>query len=231
MEIDRLLASNAVLGLVLAILLLAIGHANRSFFRDVARDPDRFWRILARAALASGAALILWISVADNWRQLIGIPYRMTQRFASKRVEIDPPSAEIRVVTIILLGLSLVLLACLVARHVGGYGIQITLFFTATMLWIPLFVLRLRFNLNLGLGFDGDATAPLDVIGYLLWVVGAWLIEIAIILSTYAVLLAAVALPVTLLLDVTRLRQPRTTNEAADFFASLSQRANSIGRH
>lgn len=231
MEIDRLLASNAMLGVALVVVLLAIGRANRTFIRDVARDPDRFWRLMARFALVSVLAFTVWTSTFDNWRQLIGLPYRMTQRYASQRVEYDPPSAEVRFITFILLGLALIFVAGLVARHVGGYGTQMLIFFGAMLFWIPLFVLRLRFNINLSLGFDGNLTAPLDVLGYVLWLLMAWMIEISIILATIGTLLAVVALPVTLILDATRLRHPRTNTEAAAFFASLSRRADSIERH
>jgi hypothetical protein len=229
MEIDRLLASNATLGVVLAGVLLVLGWANRVFIRDVARDPDRLWRLIPTLALATGATFIAWTSTFDNWRQLVGIPYRATQRFPSQRIEYDPPSDQVRTVTFVLLAISLVFVACLVARHVGGYGTQIILFLAGFVFWLPLFIFRQRFNINLGLGFDGEITSPLDVIGYILWVLGAWLIEIAIILSTYFVLLALVALPVTLLLDLTRLRQPKTTQEATAFFASFHDRTQSAG--
>ncbi|MGH2561569.1 MAG: hypothetical protein ACRDJH_21085 [Thermomicrobiales bacterium] len=227
MEIERLLASNAALGVVLTGLLLVLGRANRVFLRDVARDPDRMWRLIPRLALATATVFIAWTSSLDNWRQLVGIPYRMTQRFPSQRIEYDPPSDQVRTVSLILLAISLVFVACLVARHVGGYGTQTVLFLAGIVFWLPLFIFRQRFNINLGLGFDGEITSPLDVIGYVLWVLGAWLIEIAIILSTYVVLLALVALPVTLLLDLTRLRQPKTTQEATAFFASFHERTHS----
>lgn len=229
MEIDRLLASNPALGVALIGVLVVVSWANRSFLRDVVRDPDRLWRLIARITLATTAVFLAWTSAFDNWRQLVGIPYRMTQRFPSKRVEYNPPSDEVRTITFILLAVSMLFVACLVARHVGGYGTQAILFFVGFVFWLPLFIFRQRFNINLGLGFEGEVTAPLDVLGYLLWVLGAWLIEIAIILSTYFVLLSLVALPVTLLLDITRLRQPRTTQEATAFFASFHERALSTG--
>ncbi|MGH2531432.1 MAG: hypothetical protein ACRDJW_03900 [Thermomicrobiales bacterium] len=229
MELDRLLASNAALGVVLVGVLLFLGLANRIFLRDVARDPERLWRLIPRLALATTAVFIAWTSAVDNWRQLVGIPYRMTQRFASKRIEYNPPSDQVRTITFILLAISLIFVACLVARHVGGYGTQTVLFLAGFVFWLPLFIFRQRFNINLGLGFDGQITSPLDVVGYMLWVLGAWMIEIAIILSTYFVLLALVALPVTLLLDLTRLRHPKTTREAAAFFAAIHDRTQSAG--
>jgi hypothetical protein len=227
MAIDQLLASNGALGIALSVVLLAFGYANSIFLRDVRRDPDRLWRIIPWTALAALGALILWISSVGNWRQLIGTPYRSLQQFPSERVEYNPPSATVRTTTEILLAITLVLVACLVARHVGGYGTQVMLLLAGVFLWLPLFVVRERFNINLGLGFGGDSRSPLDLASYILWVLMAWLVDIALILTSFTALLAAMALPVTLLLDLTRLRQPRVTAEAASFFDVLSQRANS----
>jgi hypothetical protein len=229
MQIDRILASNGMLGVVLVVLLLAAGRANRGLVRDVARDPDRLGWLRAKLAVAAGGVFIAWTSLFDNWRQLNGLPYRLTGQFPSERIEYNPPSAEVRTITLVLLAISLVFAACLLARHVGGYGVQVVIFLGAVICWLPLFIVRQRLNVNLGLGFEGDASAPLDVLGYLLWVVMAWLIEILLILASYLTLLAVVALPVTLLLDLTRLRQPRVTKEAAPFFASLHERARGAG--
>lgn len=230
MEIDRWLASSEALGVALTVVLLLVGRANRGFLRDVATDPDPPWRVIPRLALVASALLIGWVSVVDNWRQLIGLPYRLSQRFPSQRVEYDPPSDTVRAITLVLLALSLLFVACLVARHVGGYVIQIVLLIGTLVFWTPLFALRQRFNVNLALGFEGNATDPLDVVGYLLWVVMAWLFEIVTLLLSYGALLAAVALPVTLLLDLMRLRRPRTSTEAAAFFASFAGRTGSGSR-
>src|SRR5579884_4114100 len=103
MQLDRWLASNEALGVALVVALAAVGWANRSFLRDVAQDPDRLWQVLARLALALGAVFVVWTSLFDNWRQLVGIPYRSIQQFPSERVEINPPSDAVRHITFILL--------------------------------------------------------------------------------------------------------------------------------
>jgi hypothetical protein len=225
MDIDRVLASNEALGCAFAVVLLLLSRANRIFLRDALHDPDRFWRGVIRLAAAAVVVLIAWTSLFDNWRQLIGVPYRVTQRFASERVEINPPSAEVRTVTVVLLGLTLILVAALLARHVGGYLLQVVLLLGALVLFAPMFAIRQRLNVNLAFGFDGSWTSPLDVLGYMLFVTLAWLFEIALILVAFAVLVTLTALPVTVVLDILRLRRPRATQEAADFYSSFSQRA------
>jgi hypothetical protein len=230
MSLDEILASNEMLGVALTCLLLTIGLKNRGFVREIADDPDRLWRIIARAALVSTGVLIAWTSIFDNWRQLIGLTYRLSQRFPSQRVEYNPPSDDVRTVTFILLGISLLFVACLVARHVGGIIIQLILLLAAFSFWMPLFIIRQRFDLNLSLGFEGEVTSILDVGGYLLWLVMAWALDIMVIVLSYVALLAIVSVPVTILLQVFRLREPRVTKEADTFFASFHERASGSRR-
>ena len=224
MDIEHLLASNEVLGAALLAILVALVLKNRSFFRDVWRDQDRFWRVIARVALLSLLALVIWGSLADNWRQLAGTPYRVIQMFPSKRVEVDPPAAWIRDITTVLIVIALIFTACLVARHIGGYVTQLALLMIAVVSWIPFFILRQRLDLNLALGFDGSWTSPLDVAGYVLFVLAAWAIDSLVLVMSFTVLLMAVSLPVTLLLDITRLRKPRVRGEANSYFRALSHR-------
>ncbi|MEA2528948.1 MAG: hypothetical protein QOG89_592, partial [Thermomicrobiales bacterium] len=168
-------------------------------------------------------------SLFDNWRQLVGAPFRVAQRFPSQRVEYDPPSGDVRTATLLLLGITLIPVACLLARHVAGYVLQVIFAFGANVLWIPLFAIRQRLNVNLAFGFDGSWTSPLDVLGYALFVLLAWLFELSLMLLLFSFLLATVALPVTLALDLLRCRQPRAVADASAFFGSLSQRAGSAG--
>ena len=230
MSADRILASNEALGCALAVILLLVGRANRMFLRDVARDSEALWRFIARWAAVALVALLAWGSLFDNWRQLVGAPFRMAQYFPSKRVEIDPPSAEVRAVTVILLGITLVAVACLLARHVAGYLLQVIFAFGALVLWVPLFAIRQRLNVNLAIGFEGSWTSPFDVVGYVLFVLLAWLVEITLMVLLFTILLSVVAIPITLVLDLLKRRRPRPTGEAAAFFGSFSQRIDSGGQ-
>jgi hypothetical protein len=227
MHVDNMLASNEALGLALCLVLAVIGLKNRGFLHEIFQDPDRLWRIIPWAALVATAIFIAWTSLFDNWRQLIGLPYRLSQRWPSQRVEYNPPSDDVRTITFILLAISLVLVACVVARHVGGVIIQILLFMAAVTFWAPIFAIRQRFDVNLSLGFEGSVTSPVDIAGYLLWVVMAWSLDIIVVLLSYVLLLSVVAIPVTILLEITRLRQPKVTKEADSFFASFQERTSS----
>jgi hypothetical protein len=52
----------------------------------------------------------------------------------------------------------------------------------------------------------------------------AWGVDLALIVISFIALLAIVSLPVTLVLDLLRLRRPKITTEAQPFFAAIGQR-------
>ncbi len=228
MDVQTFLAGNHALGLALVAVLAAIAARNRPFVRELARDPAALWRALARVALVLTAAFIVWTTLFDNWRQVIGEPYRLSREWASQRVEIDPTPESLRTVTYILLALSLVSVACLFARHIGAYGVQLLVLLGCLIFWGPLFVVRQRFDLALAL--TDEIASPGAIPGYVLYLLMTWAVDIAVIALSYGALLMLVALPVTLLLDLTRLRSPRTTNEATAFFTALGDRATTPDR-
>jgi len=225
MDVRNALAGNVALGIALVVCLLMIARANRSFLRDVVRDPDRGWRLIARLAALLTGAFIAWTTLLDNWRQLVALPYRLSHRFPSQRIVLDPPSSAVRIVTVALLMLSLVWVACLVARHVGGYVIQFTLFIGALVLWAPLFALRHRLDTELALSFAEQTDSLTDIVTFGSYLLITWVANAAMIGLMYTVLLAAVALPITLLLDLIGRRQPRVTKEADAFFTAVAHRA------
>jgi hypothetical protein len=228
MALDTWLAGNLPLGLALTAFILALLWSLRGFLRDFAQDPDAFWRGLLRLAPVPVALFVGWTTVFDNWRQLLEEPLRLTKRYEYQRVVLDPTPDGLRAVTVLLLVVSLVPVAALFARHVGGYALQALVCLAGVIVWAPLFGLRRRWDANLALGFGGDLTSPADLAGYALFVLFDWLAVSILILATYLILTMVVALPLTLLLDLTRLRRPRITGEAGAFFSALAGRAATL---
>ncbi len=157
MHIDVWLAGNIPLGLFMIATVVAMVRANRIFVRDVVNDPDPGWRIVPKVAAISVVAFLVWGTFVDNWRQIVDMPYRLSQRFPSKRVEFDPTPDALRAVTFILIAASLMPVAALFARHVGGYFVQAVVLIGAVIFWAPLFAIRHRLDVNLALGFGGDS--------------------------------------------------------------------------
>lgn len=225
---DIWLAGNLPLGLFMTLAIFALLRANRIFVRDVLADPDAGWRVVPKVAAILVGSLLAWGTVVDNWRQLLDLPYRLGQRFDSKRLEFEPTPEALRAVTFVLMIVSLVPVAALFARHVGGYIVQFVTLLGALIFWAPLFAVRHRLDVNLALGFGGDSRSAPDVLGYAFYLVLDWMAVSLIVVASYLALAMIVALPTTLLLDLTGMRRPRTTTEAAAFFADLGQRAAAV---
>ena len=222
----RFATGNIGLGVAMMLALGLTVWANRAFLRDVLADDDALWRAIARFALLASLALLAWGTLFDDWLQLIAEPYRLSREWASQRVVFDPVPEPIRWVTVGLLVLSLLSTSCLVARHIGGYGIQLSLLTVATVLWSPLFVLRQRADVIVGFGQEnatGDAAAT---VGFSLFVVLKWTLGLASLLTSYLFALMLIAPFVTLVLDVFRLRVPRVSADAQPFFTALGQHAS-----
>jgi hypothetical protein len=224
MSIESTLAGNEALGIAFLVLLALVVWKNKPFFRDVWTDPDLLWRVIARAGLVSVLALLGWVTIADNFRQIAHSPYRFMQLFPSKRVEYNPPSHAAREVTIVLLAIALFFTACLVSRHVGGIATQFVLGLIGLVGWIPFFILRQRLDINLAMGFDGTWKSPIDTGGYVLFLLCDWVANSIVLTLMFAVLLALVSIPVTILLEVTRLRHPRVRGEATSYFSAMAHR-------
>jgi hypothetical protein len=229
MHIDVWLAGNVPLGLFMIAVVVAMVRANRIFVRDVVNDPDPGWRIVPKVAAVSVLAFMAWGTFVDNWRQIIDMPYRLSQQFPSKRVEFDPTPDALRAITFVLIAISLIPVAALFARHVGGYFVQAVTLIGAVIFWAPLFAIRHRLDINLALGFGGDHTSPADVFAYAFYLILDWSAVGLIVLGSYLIAVTLVAIPTTLVLDLTRHRQPSTTDEATDFFADLGRRAALAG--
>lgn len=224
MNAHAIVAGNATLGLLVLATLALVWRRNRSFLTEIQRDSDRGWRTIRRLAAATLAALIVWASLFDNWRQLTAIPFRATRQWQSQRALFDPPSTEARAVTLSLLAAALALTALLIARHLGGYLLPAIVALAALLAWLPFFVIRMRFTLDLAMGFDGSWTSPGDVAAYLGFAALSWAFDLGLIAVSFLGLAGACAIPVAILLDLLRLRRPRASTEAESYFEAIGDR-------
>ena len=212
----------------IGIVLIAIGavaiRRNRPFFREVWHDPARFWRAMARVAAIVGIATLAWVALFDDWLQLVAEPYRLSMPWDYQRVVFDPVDPTLRAVSVVLIVAALAILACLFARHIGGYGLQVVTLALSAMIWTPIFIMNQRLNAMIVQGAEASETLP-EVLGLsAFWVVRTALgvVTIGTTLMTGMMLLALVA---TAILDVFGLRRQRITHEADSFFTELQRRA------
>lgn len=221
--VDIMLARQSV-GVAMALTVILFVILNRSFCRDIWRDPSRFWRIVARFTAGAVGAALIWVGLFDDWLQLVTEPYRLSQRWESKREiyhQIDP---TIRTISVILLALALVGIAMLFARHVGGYGLQLVTGMIGVLLWIPLFIMNGHVNSLFLQGSESANSLP-EAAGLGAFWLLVLVLTIATVLATLTPITMAIALVVTFLLDLFHMRQPPITQEADGFFAELGNRA------
>src|SRR5680860_940644 len=130
---------------VVLLTMCALGVVlNRGFFRDVWNDHSRFWRLMARIGAVLALTTLAWVSLFDDWLQLVAEPYRLSMPWDYQRVVYDPVAPEIRAVGSVLLVAMLTALACLFARHVGGYLLQLGTLVLSALVWMPLFIMNQR---------------------------------------------------------------------------------------
>lgn len=224
-QIEQALLTPQAIGAIFATVLAMAGLRNRTFVRDVFADPDRFWRLAARITIGLLTITLAWITLLDNWLQLAGEPYRLSRPWESQRVVFDPVAGEIRTISVALLLMTATGLAALFARHIGGYLLQIGMLIMVTVAWMPLFIFQQRLNLLVIDAAESSASWA-SIAGFAAF----WFLRtgfgILTIATSWLIVTFLIAPLVTLVLDVARLRFPRTTDEADPFFAALEERSD-----
>lgn len=216
--------SRQAVGVALILTIAAVILVQRSLVREIGSDPARGWRFIAWATGIVSALTLVWVTLRDDWLQLVAEPYRHSLKWEYQRIQLDPISPEIRAVSVTLLASMVLLLAMLVARHINGYALQVGALLVSVLAWIPMFILNQRVNALVIQGAAGDAS-----IGELAGLTVFWLMRLAFGVAMVTISIAAVTLVASLVLsmvlDLMRAREPRTSKEADDFFATLHQRA------
>lgn len=225
------LASNLALGLLLLGCGAALVRWQRIALREMVLVPERGWRIVAWAAFGLTLALIVWGTLADNWRKMFGELLDLRQEFFEQRAVKVPVSGDVRAVTLALLVALLVLTGALFARYAGGYGLQLVLVIVGFSSFFPLYLFRQRLDLGLvGIVVNAPQGFSLGVLATIFYLAMDYAANIGLIAMTYATLVALVALPVTLVLDLLGRRDPPARPNVADvdFYATI--RANVAAR-
>lgn len=216
--------SRQAAGVVLILACAALLVANRPFIREVRFDQSRFWRVMARLAAITGAATLVWTTLFDDWLQIIAEPYRLSMKWNYQRVVLDPVDPALRAVSVALIGLTLLWLACLFARHIGGYMLQVGTLIIGALLWIPLYVMNQRMNAMVVQGAESAGTLP-ETLGLAAFWVVRMVLGVLTIAATLLPVMMVIALVATVLLDLFKMRIPPATTEADGFFSELGRRA------
>lgn len=227
----EVLASNAALGVALAAVVAALAWWQRTGLRDIVGAPEPTWRAIAWGALGLVVVLIIWGSVADDWRKMFGELLDLREEFPSQRAVQQPVPGGIRAVTLALLVPALLLAGAVFARYLGGYGLQLVLIIVGFSSFFPLYLFRQRLDLGLvGIVVSAPSGLSVGTFASLFYLLMDYAANIALILTSYLALLGLFALPVTALLDLLGRRDPPASPSAAttDFYAQI--RANVAAR-
>lgn len=177
--------------LLLTVLLMIWLSVRRgySWITDMISDRVRWARFMSRAALAAIGGFLLWTTVFDNWRQLLGYLMSEKNRWRSDPYLLDPPPDAVRIVTWVWLALAVLGGAMLYARYARGYLVPIVAAPVGLVLFYVLNSFRVRFEL---VGPLSDRAMDLSQIGetimILVWFAMFYVVIGVLIICAYAAL-------------------------------------------
>jgi hypothetical protein len=153
------------------------------------RDTPAYRGLLNRGIFLTGALMVLWIAVFDNWRQVIGIPTGWLQDDKAQRAS-DPfysgdIADPIRIVSWILFGATIIGAAYLFARFSRGYAEPLILGPVSLVAFFILNTIRLRYDVDSVRIAYGTIESPLDIFLTLLWTLVLWISMGLIVLTMF----------------------------------------------
>ena len=178
--------------LIAAFVVLGIGMVwsrNRSAFSWMLNDPSLWGRRLSRGAFAAVGAFIVWATVFDNWRQLLGFLVSEKERWRSDLYLYEPPADAVRMITWLLLGLAVIGTGYLFARYAEGYVLPLATSVLGFVVFFVLNNLRMTFEPAGPLSERGvDFTDPLEALMTFLWFGMFYVVMAILIYAAFAIL-------------------------------------------
>ncbi len=215
---------------ILISLVVVVGAIARLFPDAVAqirRSEHRVTQLTSRAAAGLFALTLVWITVFDDWRRLLGVPTGWLQdqdsQIASDPFYVTPPSDAVRTITWILIIASVLGGAYLYSRISGSISLPLLLFPLSLVTFFIVNTFRLRFDVDSVKIAYGTIDSPLEVVTTLFWVAGIMLTLTILILCFYFMIWS----PVTLVFGIIYRRTwGRPEVVEAPIFDKLKERRN-----
>lgn len=199
MIFDFLASDFAILGMLLLILWLALRRES-SILRWMWNDPNRTARVTSRIAFGGIGAFLVWTTVFDNWRQMLGFMVDQKNRWRSDPYLYEAPPDVIRFVTFALLAVTVLAGAYLYARYARGYLMPIVLAPVGLITFYVLNSFRMRFELQGPLSERGvDFSDFGEAIMTSIWFGMFYLVMAILIFSAFAVLWGPTSIAVSLI--------------------------------
>ena len=214
-------------GILASILLVAAGLIRmfRGTFDAMFFDANPRYRLVSRFAMGAMLAFVLWVTIFDNWRQVVGV---LTGYLHSAKMQAGsdpffetPASDTVRAITWVLYFAAVLAGAYLFARYARGYFAPIIAFPAALVSFYILNTFRIRLDPESVRIADGPIVGLVENFSTLIWVVGLWTTFAALILCIYALAWA----PVSIILGILYRRTlGREVIHETDFYQKLRER-------
>lgn len=184
--IDFLTSDYAIL-LTLTVIVGFILRPHRWILRRMWNDEPRWARTASRVSFAALGAFVVWTTVFDNWRKMLGLLVDERNRWKSDLYRSDPPPDAVRAVTIALFVVALLGACYLYARYARGYFIPIIAGPIGLVVYYSLNGFRMKFDIVGALWQGGfDWSDPVWVGSTLLWFGVDQTILFVLIVSAFA---------------------------------------------
>jgi hypothetical protein len=185
--VDFLTSDYAIL-----ITLVLIGgfliRPHRWVVRRMWNDETRWARIASRLAISTMGAFLLWTTLFDHWRLMLGYLVDERNRWKSDLYKSDPPSDAARLITIALFVASVLGASYLYARYARGYLMPIIAGPIGLIVFYSLNGFRMRFDVVGSLWQGGvDWRSPEEVGATLTWFGVDQVILFILILSAFSI--------------------------------------------
>jgi hypothetical protein len=222
---DLLASDYAILATLLLFLWLAVRRES-SILRWMWNDQQRPARIASRIAFGGISAFLLWTTVFDNWRQMLGFLVSSKDRWRSDPYLYEAPPDAVRFVTFTLLAVAVLGGAYLYARYARGYLMPILLAPAGFVLFYVLNSFRMRFELQGPLSERGvDFSDPGEAIMTFIWFGMFYVVMAVLIFCAFALLWGPVSIVVSLIYRNTIGRQHI---EEPEMYRILRQRSATV---
>lgn len=214
-------------GIFASLLVVAVGLVRvfRGTFDAMFFDADARFRVASRTAIGIILGFALWVTIFDNWRQVIGVPtgYLHSERLraGSDPFFTTPPSDFVRGITWVLFVGAVLAGAYLFARYARGYFGPIIAFPTALVLFYILNTFRIRLDPESVRIADVPIVGVVEHFSTLVWVAGLWCMFATLILCLYALAWAPASIVVGI---VYRRTIGRENIQETDFYQKLHER-------
>lgn len=190
------------------IILAVVGtwaYRSRSSIRLAMNEASPFWSWVGRAGIVSTALFFLWVTVFDNWRQLLAYVVITGREYAADPFERAATPEMLRWVSLALLVVSIVSLAMLYARHMGAY-----VFLIISVIFAPIFMFtfnEIRISADAFLRLSEHALENpqlLDAGAIVFWSAGMFVIIAGVVMAAYLTFFSLVALPLRIIYGLTQ---------------------------